>query len=485
VARTAQAPTAPSTAAPALPTWAVWANPTAEIVLAGASIAGLLALLVSQAPVWNAEPKLPPGPGQAVANSLGWPAIALSLGFLIALCLPFRPYALGIAAARRAHSTRVLLGAAAAVAVVALLMYPAYGSDMFMYVAFERLWTVYGENPLVALTSAHPGDWAYAFVWVTGTPNPYGPVWVLLNWPIVQLAGTSALGLVVGYKLIALCSYLACCALIWSSLPPAERASRVVLFAWSPLVLFEGLGKAHNDLVLAVAALAAVRLGARGGMLAATAGALVKLSGLAVLPALAVPLVRERRWAALAAGAGAAAALATLAYAPFWEGPGTLTAVGMQISWNWWSPAALAIAAGLDAALVRITLTAVCIGVTLLILLRVRDPATAAAGVYLAALLLLTSHFFAHYLVPVVALAALSPNRALQRSVLALSLGAMAAYAVDPLQLAMPAGWAGSPAYQILGSVVLIGPLVALWVSEMRNGRHSSARSRPDGAAPA
>jgi len=79
----------------------------------------------------------------------------------------------------------------------------------------------------------------------------------------------------------------------WVGVAPARRKSALVVFAWSPLVLFEVLGKAHNDSLLAVSALATVWLARKhpvSGMLAASMGALLKLSGLAMLLGLAVVL---------------------------------------------------------------------------------------------------------------------------------------------------------------------------------------------------
>jgi hypothetical protein len=76
----------------------------------------------------------------------------------------------------------------------------------------------------------------------------------------------------------------------------------------------------------------------------------------------------------------------------------------------------------------------------------------------LATLLLLTTAFFAHYLVPVIALAAVAGNRRLDSATAALSVGALAAYAVELLAPAMPPGWIGSRGYQALGSMLTLGP---------------------------
>src|SRR5260370_20402260 len=110
-------------------------------------------------------------------------------------------------------------------------------------------------------------------------------MWQLLTRPMALVAQDNLWSWIMGYTLLGLVSYVVFCGLIWTSLGAERRKRALVLFAWSPLVLFEVLGKAHNDGLLAVSALAAVLLARRypaGGMLAAAAGMLVKLSGLAV-----------------------------------------------------------------------------------------------------------------------------------------------------------------------------------------------------------
>jgi alpha-1,6-mannosyltransferase len=376
--------------------------------------------------------------------------------------VPFRPYLRAQALACRL-SARLVLGLTAVLASVALLVFPGFGSDVFIYVDYARLWAIYGEHPLLTPPSAQPADWAFQFVWIPAQPSPYGPLWAALTWPIARLAGTSIAAQVAGYKLLALASYVACGWLIWTwPGRQALRAQALVLFAWSPLVLFETLAKGHNDVLLALSALLAFRLGSRGGLVAALAGSLVKATGVAVLPSLAVGLVRRRAWLGLASGGLLAAAVAAGAYAPFWRGPETLLPILAQTSRVVWSPGSLLIAAGADAGALRVVLAVVWAATCAGVLWRVHEPVISACLVLLATLLLLTTAFFAHYLVPVIALAAVSDHTRLQRLVLALSVGAMAAYAVELLALAFGPDWIGSPTYQITGSVVLLVPSALL-----------------------
>ena len=70
----------------------------------------------------------------------------------------------------------------------------------------------------------------------------------------------SYLGLVLGYKALSLLAYAGCCWLIWASVEPARRQRALAVFAWSPLVIFEVLGKLHNDSLLALSILSMVWL---------------------------------------------------------------------------------------------------------------------------------------------------------------------------------------------------------------------------------
>jgi hypothetical protein len=442
------------------------------LVLAATTIGLILVVVfVVPQPVWSGQPSSPRDAGSPAASGLGFPGALLALGFGLALTLPYRPYALALRVLERAAPARLVMALTAALAGLALLIYPAYGSDIFAYIANARLSAVYGEHPLLAVLALHPADWAYPFVWASPfVALPYGPLWAALTWPMALLGGTSAAFLVLEYKLLSLAGYVASCWLIWSTVPPAQRVRALVVFAWSPLVLFETLGKVHNDVLLAVTALAAVRLLDARGMVAATLGGLIKLSGLAVVPALAAELVRTRRWRALAGGALGAAGAVVAAYAPVWQGPETLLPVLAQTNRVVWSPGSLLIAAGMDSTLVRIVLATLWVVACVAIVARVRQVAASAALLLLATLLLLTTAFFAHYLVPVVALAAVAGERRLHTLALGLSIGSLAAYATELLSVAMPDGWIGSGGYQVLGSLLTLAPAALLLGKQAMRG---------------
>jgi hypothetical protein len=442
---------------------------TIEFGLAGLVIALIFGLgLILPLPFWHAQPAAPAATSQPPVSGLGWAGALLAIGFALVLCAPYRPYILAMRAARQVP-LRALLLITAALAVVALLIYPAFGSDVFVYLDYERLFAVYGANPLLAFPNLHPEDWAYHFTWIPEQPSPYGPLWPLLTWPIARFAGDNLELWIVGYKALSLLSYVVCGWLIWSSVEADRRKRALVTFAWSPLVLFDLLGKAHNDGLLAVSLLAAVWLARRSAatsLVNATAGMLIKLSGFAVLLSVGLLLSRERRWRALVLGGLLGLGISVALYAPFWVGPRTLEPVLFQTNRVVWSPGALLIALGANSLLTRAACAAAWLGVCVLVARRGSQLAEMVWTVQVASLLLLTSAFFAHYLVPVVALAAVAGNPRLERLTLALSIGALAAYAVELLAPAFDVGWIGSPAYQALGSLLTCAPVAALLLTQ-------------------
>ena len=446
---------------------------TLGVCLAALTIAATLGVTLGLSlPVWAGQPA---GPGGSGAAGLGWPGLLVPLGFALVLCGPYRPYVLALhAAGQQRLSPRVVVALTVLVAGAGLLIYPRFGSDLFDYVGYERLWAVYHQNPLVAPMNSQPSDWSYAFVWFRDRAPAYGPLWTLVTWPLVLVAGDSPAAAVAAYKLFSLACYLATCGLIWHAVEPARRPRALMLFAWSPLVVFEVLGKVHNDGLAAVSVVLAVLLAGRGqgglGIVAGAAGGLIKATAGVIAPVLLLAEWRAgRRWAC-ALGLSLAAALSLAAYWPFWAGPQTLQTLVQQTGRLVWSPGTLLILAGsgLPAGpydtLVRAALALTCAAACALVLGRRADSiaarATRGAQVLLLALLLLTTAFYAHYLVPVVALVAVSGDARLERLVTALSIGSLAAYSVELVGLAAGPGWNGSAGYQVLGSAVTLAPAV-------------------------
>jgi hypothetical protein len=470
--------------------WARVAPATAQLLLGALAIGGLFAaLLVAPLPLWSAQPAQPRPADSPPIEPIGWAGAVVVAVFLVGMCLPFRPYRLALRAVGQAHvSTRLLVALSAGLALIALLIYPAFGSDIFDYVGFERMWVVYGDNPLLALPSQRPTDWATPLVWYPNRSPAYGPLWAILTWPIVRLAGDSVAAEVGGFKVLSVLAYAACCWVIWVSVEPTRRQQAFVMFSWSPLVLFEVLGKVHNDvfpaLGIALTLWLARHTAGRFSLVAGVAGGLVKATALAVVPAVAVDVWRRGGWRALVPAALGGLALAALVYAPFWSGPETLAPIWNQTTRLVWSPASLLILAaqhvpgGPYDTTLRAVLGLVWLAACVLVVRQSRQVASASAWLLLATLLLLTSAVFAHYLVPAVALAAVACNPRLDRVVVWLSIGGLAAYGVELLSLVLGEAWLGSDGYRVVGTLVLLLPASIALFCDLRS-RHGAGAAQP------
>lgn len=335
----------------------------------------------------------------------------------------------------------LVIAVSAAFQAILALVYPIVAADVYNYVLQGRLLAVHGLNPLVA----RPAD-AAADPWLAFSAFPfiqlaYGPLWAWLAAATAGLAGDNLLAALLGFKALAIAANLANCRLIYQIamlVAPARAVQALVLYAWSPLVLFETVANAHNDGLVATPLLLAVWLVLRGGSALAapalvTAAALVKYAPLVLLPTVTLgawPRLRSRR--ALLVSLALAASIVLAAYLPFWQGAETLAGLRRQAEETTTSAASLVIAfkvGGLSKpawlTILRPLATAM-----LLILLwwrRPRRPTDLPAAVYdglLAQLLIATFWFQPWYLVPLIAAAAASVDT--RRAVLALVFAASA-----------------------------------------------------------
>ncbi len=215
---------------------------------------------------------------------------------------------------------------------------------------------IYGRNPFLVAPNApifagdpfrpYVGGWA-------GTTSPYGPVWETLAAGAARLAGDDLWRAVLAFKGLVILAYAAACCLIYATLHrtrPDWAARGLLLFAWSPLVLWETAGNGHNDMVMIAFMLGALWLLTCRGRALLVAPILLALAALCkFVPALLLPPmlavvwqlrrpapgVRDREGWYRAAGSvlsSAAAFLLTVlvCYAPFWGGPQTIGALARR-----------------------------------------------------------------------------------------------------------------------------------------------------------
>lgn len=321
-----------------------WAVP-GLLLLAG--MLGLLYLYLNVPPgfpeQWAGRLRLP---DQSVRVSrlyregLGLPLIGLPVGLYRllhgALLVGLWPaYALAVRRFSGHHAGRSFWVVTAALLLTALAMPPLLSTDVFYYAVTGQIAAEYGANPHVLPPNHFQGSQLLPYNFWIDFPSPYGPVWTSVSAGVIALAGDSPLAASLAFKLLGVSFTGASIVLIHNiaqKLAPERTAQATALWAWNPLILLEGAGNGHNDALLALLLLGALRLLLAGKSITAyvltVASALVKLTTLPVLALVAVgrlnrgtPYVRVRRAVLLGL---LLLILSATVYAPYWSGPQTL-----------------------------------------------------------------------------------------------------------------------------------------------------------------
>ena len=207
-----------------------------------------------------------------------------------------------------------------------ILLYPVGALDVFNYMIELKLAYHYDQNPYLVTFAAYRADSFALPAFLVDVPLFYGPVWLLLS-------GVPAL--VVGFEdyvhlLLALKTFnlllLALTALAINMYQEETKRGWLAayLFLANPLILFEGVGNAHNDVLMTLFMIAALLALKRRSW---TAGALLTLSVLVkfitviLAPLFLLVMVTGKRIKRrLVASALLSLAVAVAALAPFWAG---------------------------------------------------------------------------------------------------------------------------------------------------------------------
>ncbi len=440
-------------------------------------------------------------------------------GYVAGLTLMFALYILALRESRRLTTPRALpaiFACGTALAVAMGWMYPVNAIDLFIYAVRSRLLTTYGVNPLTARPVNFADDPLMRFAsqeWGTHV-SPYGPLWNLVAAPVTALAGDRLGPALAGFKLLAIVALLLGGWLIVRTLAvidPDAAATGALFYLWNPLVLWEGIGNGHNDIVMVVPLLAALLAWARRRdgwviplLIVAT---LIKYVTMLLLPLAAIALWRrtdtwaERGRVALASVGFSLLAIA-VAFFPFYDLGAVLESIAAQGDIFLTSPAAMAI--GLlrtDYPVIEIKQWARAIGYSLLLAVLVwqmlvlwRRPERlprAAFETLFVFLLVATWNFRVWYLIWPVALAALIPWGWPAWRTIAWTAGGLAGYAL----FIWGWEWWGADFYAVQNVAVplMTGPalLLTLLAIGRATGRTPSAgaraepRTAPPAAAPA
>ena len=286
------------------------------------------------------HPLLPADAGSV----LSWSPSAIGLdgvpqGARVGLVVVAVAVALGLFlyAAREAWRGNVSVRAAVIVAAVfalGVLLVPLLLSrDVYNYALYGRFVSLRGLNPYTTV----PNDVGAVdpFYALSGEkwrdiPTVYGPAFTALSAAVTGLfkqVGSA----VMAFRVIASLAAIGTSVLIAFSalrLVPKRAAFAVVVFGWSPVVVFNGVGGGHNDLLIALAIAGGLALAVADREVLAT---VVLTLGVLVKASAAVPLIlfivwalarrdsgRDRMWTAVKLLA-IAGVMAVAFAVPFWQ----------------------------------------------------------------------------------------------------------------------------------------------------------------------
>jgi len=166
---------------------------------------------------------------------------------------------------RSVVSGRFIFLSSAILALISIFSYPLTAIDLFIYAIRTRGWALYGLQPLTTPPEALPASdpWlGLAGEWVDAA-SPYGPLWEWLSLGGFHLSGGNFLAHLFVLKIIGALAYLGSIWFIYQILKrsrPDWAIAGTLAFAWNPLVLFESVQNAHNDIVMVFFLLAAIWL---------------------------------------------------------------------------------------------------------------------------------------------------------------------------------------------------------------------------------
>lgn len=139
--------------------------------------------------------------------------------------------------------------------------YNALSYDLFNYIFDAKIVTYYHDSPYIRKALDFPSDPMLGFMHWTHRFYPYGPVWLWVTVPLSFIGSGYFLVTLYLFKVLILLSYLGTTYYIEKILEFLKVKNPlfgVAFFAFSPLVIFEVLVSAHNDIVMIFFAMGAV-----------------------------------------------------------------------------------------------------------------------------------------------------------------------------------------------------------------------------------
>ena len=297
-------------------------------------------------------PEVVPTP-EALATALGTDG-AGALRFAVPVLGAFAVFTVAVWLATRVSGrvgVLVVLAGTLLFSVTLIPINPLGAHDAYYHVGNARTLWRYGDNPAVMPPITHADDPFFPYVasW-DDFPSAYGPVWYVTSGLLLPFVGDGLWLNVLALKAITAASLVAATVLVMllaERLRSGAAVAAGVLVGWNPLLLWETAGNGHNDVLIAVFALAALYAVSRRWWVAVfpllalsvlTKYVLVLLGPVLLIGLWRRPEVPRRQ---LAVSVGLAVLITLAAYAPFFAGRETITSFGREGANPTSSPGAL------------------------------------------------------------------------------------------------------------------------------------------------
>ena len=265
---------------------------------------------------------------EKLPGSFESPVLRTTLLLFLALAVT---YAVGywLIKSSRADSRLIRVGTILLVigpGIANVLIYPAGALDVFNYMIELKLAFHYDQNPYLVTFAGYRDDPFALPAFLVDVPLFYGPAWLLASGlPAVVVGFGDVVRLLLALKVFNFVLLVLTGAVIYKYRGGGKRGwLAAYLFLANPLVLFEGVGNAHNDVLLTLFLIAALLALKRRSW---TAGPLLTLSVLvkfftAILAPLFVLVALGGRWSRrrLVASVLLSLAVVGIAAAPYWAG---------------------------------------------------------------------------------------------------------------------------------------------------------------------
>ena len=209
-------------------------------------------------------------------------------------------------------------------AIANILIYPVGALDVFNYMIELKLTYFYDQNPYLVTFAAYRSDPFALPAFLVNVPLFYGPAWLLLSGvPALFVGFDDFVQLLLALKVFNLV-LLALIALAIFKYQESEKRGWLGAYAFlaNPLVLFEGVGNAHNDVMMTLFLIGALQALNRRSWLASpllVVSAMVKFFTASLVPLFAVVMLLGG-WGRRKLAVSVLASLTVIAalFAPFW-----------------------------------------------------------------------------------------------------------------------------------------------------------------------